>query len=248
MGFNKGFFIQQHVPPTQHSMLFDGVNESINCYNNAAYNFTNLDSFTISVWVKAINYSVANVTACGKRVGGGNGYLIQFNSGNLQIRLISGATSITIQSSGVTFTNNTWYRVAFTYNGNGLASGVRLYVDGVEVAKSVITDTLAGTLSNTGTFTIGQSVGGFWNGYIGHLDIWGIELTTSNMLTDYNSGLMRNTNFLEPANLRLAWKSGQNALYNSVNWYFPDDSGNNDNPAIISTNMEFADRTIDVPT
>lgn len=247
MSFNTGFFIQQDTPISQYSMLFDGVNESINCYNNAAYNFTGATSFTISAWVKAVDYSLLNTTICGKR-SGAVGYLFQFSSSNLQVILTASALlRIVIHSSGVVFTNNTWNHVAFSYNGSTLASGVKLYVNGQPSLVTIITDTLVGTIANTGVLSIGQVVGGFWNGNIGHVNIWNIELTAQNILNDYNGGKMRNTNLIEPANLVLSWKSGQSAGYSGVNWYYQDDSGSNVNPSVISVNMEHTDRVADVP-
>ncbi len=247
MSFNTGFFIQQSIPIQQYSMLFDGVNESINCYNNAVYNFAHTSTFSGSAWVKAVNYSLVNTTIFGKRVSN-QGYLFQFNSSNLQLTLTNAVGNrIIVQSTGFTFVNGEWYDVAFTYSGNSLASGVKLYVNGVAVSMTIIENTLSATIANAGSLTIGQVLGGFWNGNMGHVNIWNIELTVQNILDDYNGGTMRNSNLIESANLVLGWKSGQSAGNSGANWYFQDDSGTNTSPSIISTNMEYADRTTTIP-
>src|SRR5215831_39603 len=75
------------------------------------------------------------------------GYEVWINgNGALVVRLIHAATSawIDMHQTTPTICDLNQHMVVVSYNGNGLASGVHVYVDGTEVAMSVDANTLGG--------------------------------------------------------------------------------------------------------
>lgn len=242
------------VPPTiQYTMQFDGVNESVNCYDKPAYNFTNLQPFTITSWVKSSNYGGSNQGIMTKRSGaaGGTGWTFFFLSGDLYALLQNGIFYILVRTNGVTFANNVWIHVALTVSGSGVASGVKMYRNGVQLTTVTLQDNLNASISNTSPVIIGSetALAMPFNGNIGYSRLFNIELSGAQVLTDYNSGVMLE-NSPQVANQVLGWKAGQGALFGSPladYWLFPDEL---DNTLIapFSTNMEYVDRTTDIPT
>jgi len=255
MSFNTGFFIQQSssVPLVPYSMSFDGVNEYIKFYNDAAYDFAITDSFTGTSWVKSANYAAAAFQGIlSKRDASYKGYVFFIGSGQLQLALMNSLGNfIYVTTSGLSLTNNTWYHVAFTYNGNSDQSGVKFFVNGVEVVgRAVLRNDFVGTMNNSQPLSISYDPAEimYFNGKIGYTRLFNTEFTAAQVLADYNVGVMLETS-LNFANQVMGWKSGQGALFATeigTEFFFPNEL----DPLQISpftVNMEFTDRTTDVP-
>ncbi len=239
---------------TQYSMVFDGVNESINCYDKPSYNFTNLQPFSITAWVKSVNYGGTYQGIMTKRSGasGGTGWTFFFLNGDLYCLLQNGINYINMKTTGVTFTNNAWCHVALTVDGSSAAAGVGFYRNAVQLATIPLQDNLNATLVNTSPVVIGNetALSMPFNGNIGYSRLFNKALSGAEVLADYNIGKMLETS-PNLANQPLGWKSGQNALYADAIlgtnvWLFP----NEIDPMLISPysiNLESNKRTTDVP-
>jgi len=104
--------------------------------------------------------------------------------------------AITVRETTGTFTTaDAWYMVTVTNSGNGLASGIKIYVN--SAASSL--DTIADTLGTNSTITSGSipfTIGGISNtatadpflGTIDEFGVWNAELTQTSINTLYNSG------------------------------------------------------------
>lgn len=251
MSFNTGFFIQQATTPvTQYSMLFDGVNEYISIPHNTNTSFANTDAFTISAWVRSSNYALATTgnSIISKRNGSGNpGYNMYFYGGVLYIHISNnGSNRIIIGTSGVSFTNNTWYHVAFTKTTASNAAGIIVYVNGVAVATTVVENTLTLSCATSIDILVGAAfgTGEFWLGYLGMISIWGRTLTPTEILDDYNGGKM--TNDPNTTNLVFRFLGGINSLFAAF-WTFVNGVAPIDTNCGISINMEYVDKTTTVP-
>jgi hypothetical protein len=236
----------------QYTMSFDGVNESINCYDNAAYNFTNLQPFTITSWVKSNNYAGSYQGIMTKRSGaaGGTGWTLFFLNGDLYCLLQSGIFYINMRTNGVTFTNSAWCHIAFTVSGSGTAAGIKFYRNGVQLPTIPMQDNLNATISNTSPVIIGgeTALAMPFNGNIGYSRLFNIELSGAQVVTDYNSGTMLETS-PQIANQVLGWKSGQGALFGTPlanYWLFPNELDSMQ-LAPFSLNMLQPNLTTDIP-
>lgn len=248
MSFNSGFFIEQaSTDPTQYSMQFDGVNEYALIPNHAGINFDYTDNFSMTSWVNFADYSTPSFRwIFSKRDVNYRGYLMAFNGGNLYVFLAASIGSLMlIRTNGVTFTNNNWYNVGFTYNGSGLPSGVTIYVNGVSVSTVLVSGGgINASLSHAFPLYLSYDMlePAFSNFKLGIIRFWKTLLSPSEMLQDYNGGTMLN-NPIALSDMTFEFGAGRSALF-GTQWVFPIAS---ENPTAYSVNMEFVDRVNDIP-
>jgi len=85
----------------------------------------------------------------------------------------------------------TWHHVVATYDGSGLAAGIKLYIDGVSQVVGVTIDALAGgTIHSNAKFTIGcaNAVDLFYFGSIDEVVVYTTVLTQDQIDFRYNAG------------------------------------------------------------
>ena len=129
------------------SLEFDGVNEALNCTNNALFNFGISNAFTIESWVKFDNLSGARFivskwtrpTPTDVRA-----YLISTNGNKFTFRMFSSNTSAIIVESSAVLNTGVWYHLVATYDGSTNANGVNLYINNV-ANNNIVTDSLSGS-------------------------------------------------------------------------------------------------------
>lgn len=248
MSFNQGFFIAQSnsVSTDLYMMRLDGVNESFVVPSYSEIDFLHTQQISSSAWIKLTDYSNGSYQfILDKETSFFTGYRFYVDpAGLLTVQLISSIGAyISIYSTSSPFTNGQLHHIAFTYNGNTDASGLKLYVDGILIATTVGNNTgLNSTLSNGVNLLIGTSspISNFLAGDLGIIRMWNIELTAADIFVDYNGGVMKNIP-LYNTNQVFGWKAGQDASF-GTQWVFPEETGNINNPTIYSINMEFSDR------
>lgn len=246
---NEYFYIVERSNiPDNYTMLFDGVNEKVDISTNAIYSKEYNQPFSFGIWFKTTNNALSQTIVTKRGAAGTQYYGVFFVSGQLAL-IFRGSSGDTLQiiTTGASLMSNTWYHFGIIYDGDNTGAGTSLYVNGVLKSKS-ITGSVASTVINAQPLSIGGSAAAlaYMNGHLGHIKMWNTDVLESTIITDYNDGEMNNDSD-ETANLILDWRSGQGALYNGTNWYFPEESGNIVNPSPGSVNMEFTDRTIDLP-
>lgn len=235
-------------PTTQYSMLFDGVNEYCIVSNKINYNFTNITPFSISTWVKSV-WSRDQVV-CGKRIvtGAFTGYTVFANSlGGMRFVLRGTAPNNGIIVEANAPANNVWTHICVTYDGSQSSAGAKIYYNGVQQNTISVENSLSTSIATNGDFEIGRAGTAPFLGNIGITRVWNVELSSAQVLSDYNGGIMLNEPILSANNV-IDFTSGTNALYTGTNWFFPDSTLINSQLTYRSTNMEFADRTTDIPT
>tara|TARA_R110000796_G_scaffold162344_1_gene279137 strand:- start:17598 stop:22658 length:5061 start_codon:yes stop_codon:yes gene_type:complete len=145
--------------------------------------------------VRSFNLLYSKTTTA---IGVGDTFMLTYieSSGLLNYQMRSTAGIIWIQWSSFPVTTGVWNMITFTNDNSGLASGVKIYLNGVEytTGRNVLADALGGvTGDNTGT---PFSVGGYranaepWQ-FIGDIDevaVWHKELTTDEITELYNTG------------------------------------------------------------
>lgn len=150
--------------------------------------------FSYSFWVKPTNFS-QNSWMISKRNLNQNEYQVTVNvtTGTVGFAIMSlnGSNSIGTTSTE-TLTAGQWKHIVVTYTGNSLASGLKIYFNGV---LCTLTPSSAGSYvaMNNGTSVVGI---GSWaqfptSGVIGLMDevgLWSIELSQAQVSRLYNGG------------------------------------------------------------
>ena len=118
--------------------------------------------------------------------------LVYFDDG-FYFELYDGSTTNRIgRSTTTTLTGSTWFHVVATYDGSESASGINIYVDGVDDDDA---DSNAGTYSGSanttadvyiGLFGLGTSSTNGWDGYIDEVHIWNRELSATEVSDIYD--------------------------------------------------------------
>lgn len=155
MTYVTGALSGSYNVPNQH-FNFDG-SETINAGNASNLSFEYTQAFSFSFWAKYT--STATLGVIGKTAAGlgGNGYWLYFTGGNLDIQLVNiNNTNDIVVATSSTYNDGLLHHFVVTYNGNGKASGISIYVDGSSVSTSTVRDNLANKLiSNTQNVVIG---------------------------------------------------------------------------------------------
>jgi hypothetical protein len=207
-------------------MAFNGVNTYIEAPTSATYDLERTDSFTFSV---RINTSVNGTSGFIEKwmlAGAGQGYYFgMFATGKLLFSLQGGAAGGLIQiESTAALSLSTSYHVAVTYDGSSTAAGVKLYVNGVSVAITILIDSLTGSILTANSLRIGslKDAALYYNGSLNVVRGWDFKMTAANVLADYNSGVPAFPTFL--SNMILGNNMGDGGIFGVDTWVYPDTS------------------------
>lgn len=117
------------------------------------------DSFSISAWIMPIAPTGA-IVARGKDVPQAQGYGLYLESCKLQVKLTrhwpDDALSVEAEHA---VELNQWHNVTMTYDGSGVAAGIRIYIDGQPQKLHVNLDRLHGSFETTEPLWIGGGSG-----------------------------------------------------------------------------------------
>tara|TARA_R100000781_G_scaffold26759_2_gene19849 strand:- start:4841 stop:6031 length:1191 start_codon:yes stop_codon:yes gene_type:complete len=219
-----------------YSIQFDGVDDYLTVGDQSIFSFGNgtTDSaFSMSFWIRPA--SISGGTLFGKSSSSSiQEYQCRFSSGgDLRFRCADASASSYIQSE---LTNplsiSTWYHIVCTYDGSGIATGIKIYVDAVTPAQSTTTSGTYVAMENTaaplnfGFMGLGAS---YYNGHIDEMSLFDIELSASQVLAIYNGGSP--TDLESHTGLIGWWRMGDSGAYPVVN----DNSSNTNNATM--TNM-----------
>jgi hypothetical protein len=162
-----------------------------------ALGIASTDQFSISMWVKMESTGTTQQTPFSFNVNNGTTdqqiYADIGVAGSNVIRLIDApGNAASYTWSGIDTTN--WHHLVFTYKPSTSSNGLKIYIDGTNVASA----TSGGTVNavTASTFTLGASVfgggyppfGRYFDGLIDEVGVWNTELTSGNVTTLYNSG------------------------------------------------------------
>lgn len=229
-----------------YSLDFDGVNEYVNCTNNAAFDLDRTNSFTISAWVNVTSYSITTTEHIISKYSNppAQGYFLAVQANKIVFSLQSnGGTNGIIVATVNTFNTSQWYNIAVTYDGSSSGSGVKIYVNGINEPIDVTADTLTGSTLTSETLKIGGTVtpARYFNGKISSVRMWNTELLASEVLLEfYNS-----QSIVHPGNL-IVNTDINNSSFNGTEWDIPDLTGTTSGYQTVL--MEVEDRVLDCPT
>ena len=116
------------------ALRFDGVDDVVNTGNGATLG--NLPATTISAWIKPNTLgegSRGRIVQKGAGVAAGFRFLLQANNA-LSFAVDYGRTDLARATASRVFTFGVWTHVLVTWTGTATATGIRIYVNGVETA------------------------------------------------------------------------------------------------------------------
>ena len=227
------------------SLVFDGVNEALNCTNNSAFNFGISNAFTIETWVKFDNLTGtrflvskwARPTPTDLRA-----YWFSTNGNVLTFRMGSSNTSLIIVDYNTTLITGVWYHLLATYDGSASATGVNIYINNV-VGNNIILNNISGLISNTEPLQIGGQDTFFTAGTIAKARVWAAELTAADVATQWNGGTIQN-NPVQASSLVVDTDIANGSF--GADWTIPDLTARTG--GYTSVNMEEADRIDECPS
>ena len=137
--------------------------------------------FSIAAWVNTETTTTEMLVSKMENSAPFRGYGILIDStGKIRAQILNdNSPALKIDFKGTSIINDgEWYHVALTYDGTSTAEGTKLYVNGVEEAKTAITDTLGGlTIENAEDLLVGSRGGGLlFNGEIDDVRFYDYEL------------------------------------------------------------------------
>lgn len=228
----------------QTSLNFDGVNDYVNCGNDASVDITGT-AITLEAWVYPTSFqpniwqgnviNKGDISQAGYMLRVGGSGQVNFNFGSF------GAWNELNTGVGVLILN-TWQHIAATYDG----ASVRIYVNGVEVATTNYTASIA---SANQPLYLGEDPeynGRFFPGRIDEARVWNVTRTPAEIMGGMNDEIC-NTDPSLAAYYR--FNDGVAGGNNAGQLLLTDDSGNgNDgtlnNFANLGTTSNWATGTV----
>jgi hypothetical protein len=237
------------------SLFLDGVNEYVTMGDVSALQFERTNTFSLSAWIRTTKNTAAQQivgkqeSSTGTNPARGYSFHVINPTGQLRVRIVgvSGTSDITLRTVRGIFADGYWHHAVVTYAGTSLASGVKIYVDGVEEVVVVETNNLSSTILTTASFIVGvrftTTLELPFEGPIDDVAVYNAVLTAANVTTIYNGGTPPDLTVVGPTGSLVGyWKMGDGATFPTI----PDDSVNSN--AGTMTNMEAGDIVADAPT
>lgn len=167
-------------------LMFDGVNDYVDCGNGASLNFGTAD-FSLSAWFNISSLPSAWKTVASKGDSGSNGYGIEISSGNQYTCSIQATGGSNYHLSSTTPTLNVWHNIICVFDRD---ANLYMYVDGILIANNT-----ANILSNSGSVNIGTNLmigahaAGTWhfNGIIDEVMVFNRSLSADEVAALYET-------------------------------------------------------------
>ncbi len=223
--------LTRSIPYSSYSMNFDGSNDYIDLGNVLASTFEYNVAFSISAWINVDNNSLVYKSILTKMDNGPvyQGFQFQVYGDELNFHLIndySASDYIHVITTGSPIIQHNWYHVVLTKPASPLASGVKMYVNGVEEAVTA-TDTITGTTVSTDELQIGaRDNGQVFLGNLSNIAVFNSELSQDQIITIYNGDVPNDISSLYPVSW---WSLAGDSYFDGTNWICPDlgSGGNN---------------------
>jgi len=230
-----------------YSTVFDGSTELVNFGDIPAFHFASASTFTVVAWVKWIDTFggqqtiVSNTIVASANVGF-NFYKAGGEQLEAELRY-NLANRIRVQTTEQFANLDEWYHVAVTYDGSGLASGMKLYINGVIGTLTILNDTLVIDVNNWDNWTIGArpNASDYHLGNLDEIAVYDATLSATDIAEIYNLGVPINLiNLDSGVDLVSWWRMGDG----DTNTTIIDNAGTNDGTLV---NMDASNYVEDVP-
>ena len=166
----------------------DGVNDYVDIGNNL--DFSGDTPFSFSCWINPLGSTTVNILSKFNSLGSFPGYTLHLKSNLVRFIIQNNNATDRIRVATTSTLTSGLRHISLTYDGSTNASGVKIYVDGVNQSVNADIDTFTGGLTTTSEFVLGGFVTGFnyFDGIIDEVGVWNKELTQSEVTELYNSG------------------------------------------------------------
>lgn len=202
---NHGRMVSMANPPTATSgwesgkfgkgLKFDGTDDYVNMGD--VFDFERTNSFSISAWIKTgadgVLMMIASKLDSTSPYPGFQFFVDTSAAGDLlYVDLISSVSlGNYIEVKGSTDINDgKWHNVAMVYSGTSAASGIKIYVDGVQESMATVVDSLSASILNNINFEIGARDGADYsfNGSIDEARVYNRALLAAEVKKLYSMG------------------------------------------------------------
>lgn len=143
-------------------------------------NFMSDNQFSVEAWVKTTVSGAKTIVSYNP---GSRGFTLGTNASNratFSIMNNNGTSTVTASGSTALINDGNWHHIVAT----AASATLTIYVDGVSTQN---TSALGGTYGITGTFYIGQSGSGGFNGNVDEVALYDNALTSTQVTTHYNA-------------------------------------------------------------
>ena len=203
--------LQQTSGYSPYALDLDGINDAIDGNRTIQ---SNLD-FSVSAWVNPISYSIGILgTRELASASTSNGFTMLINStGNLRGRIFTETSNNFQVQTGSIIPLNNWSHVAMTYNSS--SKTLKTYVNGNEAGSVVGVDPSVTSASNLiiGRAAVGFTTYDYFGGKVSNVSIFAAELSSTEIIEIYNSGVPSNLNNLSGTKPTSWWQLGSNSSY-----------------------------------
>lgn len=192
---------------TTKSLLLNGTTQYVSIGNIAAMGFTGTAPFSVTAWIKLTSFTAGNTILSKTAGSAASNYGWNFYAAGRLRFLIGGPAGSIFVFANASLSAGTWYHVAVTYSGSGLASGVNFYINGTLQAKTTSTDTYSTSAANSAAVRIGSRDDGSlpFGGNLFSVVPWSTALSGANITALYNGGV--------PIDARLSAAAGSIIAY-----------------------------------
>ena len=155
------------------SLAFNGSTGGVSMGDN--FNKERTDAFSISAWVRPTSYTSSRMVVSKMDSVGTRGYFVRLGTNGaivFDLRNDNVANKISVTTGVVSnaVPLNKWSFITATYDGSSDVSGVKAYVNGVNVSLTTASNGLTGTIITTDHFCIGSFSSG-------HVHTFGGDIT-----------------------------------------------------------------------
>lgn len=165
---------------TPQGRSLDGVDDYVDCGNNAILNFTN-GEFSIEAWIQVTSFAASRMIFNRGEIDAAGYFFICNSTGDVQLSTNqSGARQNTSSNAG-DITLNTWYHVVATRNG----AVVRLYRNGVDVTKTSAAHVDPASSTRVAEIGIHKAANWPFAGLIGEVRVYNRSLTPLEIQHNY---------------------------------------------------------------
>jgi len=164
-------------------LTFDGTNDYVDLGSSVSIS----SEATVSAWIRPGTTAAGALVIAGDSNSGNTTQQLSLQINNTAGRLSGKWGNSTIITSKASLAANTWYHVAIVRSGSTGSWTAKLYINGA-LDNIVTTATNPSSVTSWSIGRNGAASGGYFNGRIDEVKIWGYPLSPEQVREEYNAG------------------------------------------------------------
>lgn len=176
------------------ALTYDGVNDMAVVPDDGTFDFEHNNPFSVSMWFKTSSAVAQTLAGKGFTVATNPGYLVFIGAtGGITVYMTANPfpTYTLTRSTPAGYNDGNWHHLTVSYDGSGVNTGIKIYMDGVQVGAGGV-NTLGGkTILNNEPLRIGNRAAAASSPFLGSIDevqVYNTALSQSDVDFLYNSG------------------------------------------------------------